>query len=258
MVEAILLGLVQGLTEFLPVSSSGHLVLAQALLPQFERTEIVFEVCLHAATVGAVVVCFRRELMRMLLSLRAGGDSSDRRLVYAVVAASLPTAAIGFLFRDFFHSLFQSPDSAAAMLIVTGALLWLSETLAKPSEGIERIGLPRSFVVGVVQGISIIPGISRSGSTIAAAMFMGIKPADAAKFSFLASVPAVFGAMLLEASSATAVAASLWPSYLAGMVAAFFSGLWAIGFLMKVLKKGKFRWFALYCWTVGLGYLLLG
>ncbi len=254
--EGVGLGLLQGLTEFLPVSSSGHLVLAQSVLPGFRQPGVLFDVLLHGGTLAAVVVYFRRDLVSLVASLARGGDPAQRRLLAWIVAATVPTGVVGVAFRDFFERLFHAPRAAAGMLLVTGVLLWVSDVLGRARVPLSGVGFGRALAIGTVQGVSIIPGISRSGSTIAAGKLLGVDGADAARFSFLISVPAVLGALVLELPGLrVAEAGSLLP-YAAGVLAAFLSGLWAIRFLLACLKKNRFRWFAVYCWAMGAGYLL--
>ncbi|MDW7712152.1 MAG: undecaprenyl-diphosphate phosphatase [Deferrisomatales bacterium] len=256
--ESVLLGVLQGLTEFLPVSSSGHLVLAQSLLPRFRPPGVLFEVLLHGGTLLAVMVYFRRDLWEVLRSLRPGGDPARRRLALLLAAATVPTAFIGLAFQGPLEALFHAPRSAAAMLLVTGALLWVSEALARPRVGIEGVGYGRALAVGTVQGLAIVPGISRSGSTIAAGTLLGVRGEDSARFSFLLSVPAILGALVLHLPELGAVEPGRPAAYAAGTAAAFLSGLWALRFLMSAIRRGRFRWFAVYCWLLGAGYLLLG
>ncbi len=256
--ESVLLGVLQGLTEFLPVSSSGHLVLAQSLLPGFREPGVLFEVLLHAGTLLAVVVYFRQDVWELVESLGPAGDPARRRLVLLLAAATVPTVIIGVVFREPLEALFHAPRSAAAMLLVTGALLWVSEALARPRVGLEGIGYGRALAVGTVQGLAIVPGISRAGSTIAAGTLLGIRGEDAARFSFLLSVPAVLGAVAIQVPELGSVEPRMPGVYAAGVAAAFLSGLWAIRFLMTAIRKGRFRWFAVYCWLLGAGYLLVG
>lgn len=257
-VEGVLLGVVQGLTEFLPVSSSGHLVLAQSLLPGFQEPGVLFDTLLHLGTLFAVLAYFRRDVAALLASLGPGGDPEQRRLVVLLVAATVPTGLIGVLFKHPLEALFHAPRAAAAMLLVTGCLLWLGETLGRPRLSLGDIGMPRAVTVGVVQGLAIVPGISRSGSTIAAANLMGVRGVDAARFSFLLSVPAILGAVVLQLPDLARTDAGSAAPYLGGVIAAFVAGLWAIRFLMGAIRHGRFRWFAVYCWLLGVGYLLLG
>ncbi|TLM98341.1 undecaprenyl-diphosphate phosphatase, partial [bacterium] len=194
MFESILLGLIQGLTEFFPVSSSAHLVMVQSLLPSFPQVDVLFDVMLHMGTILAVLVYFRHEILGFLGSFRPGGSPEKRKVVYMVILATIPTGIMGIAFRDFFHGLFSSPRAAAAFLLVTGAFLWIAESLSKGDTGIEKIGPKKSLALGIAQGIAIAPGISRSGATISAALLMGVRGVDAARFSFFMSIPAVFGA----------------------------------------------------------------
>ncbi len=258
LLQSALLGLLQGITEFLPVSSSGHLVLAQALLPGFEQPGVLFDVMLHFATLAAVLVYFRHDVGRLVRALAPGGEPGQRRVGGWIVAATVPTGLIGVLFQDTLESLFHVPRAAAAMLLVTGTLLWLGETLGRPRDGLERFGLGRSLAVGTVQGLAIVPGISRSGSTIAAACLMGVRPEDAARFSFLLSIPAIVGAVVLQLPHLGGVPREAVPVYALGMATAFVSGVAAIGVLMVAVRNARFRWFALYCWALGIGYLLWG
>lgn len=255
---AVLLGILQGITEFLPVSSSGHLVLAQSLLPGFQEPAALFDAILHGGTLVAVLVYFRTDVTALLSCLRRGGDPGHRRLLLWLVAGTVPTGVVGVLFKGPLETLFEAPRFAAAMLLVTGALLWVSETLARPGDSLERLGFRRAFGIGLAQGLAIIPGISRSGTTIAAATLLGIRGEDAARFSFLLAIPAILGALVLQLPEMVVTGGTNWSLYVGGAAAACISGLWAIRFLMKVIRKGRLRWFAVYCWALGLAYLFLG
>jgi len=257
-VESVLLGVLQGLTEFLPVSSSGHLVLAQSLIPEFRQPGVLFDTLLHAGTLLAVLVYFRRDVLALLASLAPGGERGYRRLVYLIVAATVPTGLIGVLFKHPLEALFHAPRAAAGMLLVTGVLLWVSEALGRPRDGLDRLGYPRALAVGTMQGMAIVPGISRSGSTIAVGTLLGVRGEEAARFSFLLSVPAILGAVVLQLPELSSVEAGSSAAYGVGVLAAFVAGLGAIRFLMSAIRRGRFRWFALYCWVLGAGYLLLG
>lgn len=254
--EAILLGLLQGLTEFLPVSSSGHLVLAQSLLPGFEQPGVLFDVLLHLGTFGAVIVYFRRDLIRLAMAPFCPDAHRDRRLLWQICLASIPTAIIGLLFKDFFIALFDLPRLVAGMLLVTGLWLYLAERPQSPLPSRTELKGWEAFLAGVAQGAAIVPGISRSGSTIGALLLLGIDGASAARFSFLMALPAVFGATLLELLGNDASPAGLPPVYLAGAATAFLVGLLAIHALLKLLRQRRLRLFAWYCWCVGGIYLL--
>lgn len=233
-------------------------MLAQSLLPGFREPGALFDAVLHAGTLGAVLVYFRRDVAGLLRCLGPRGDSNHRRLLFWLVVATIPTGIIGVLFQGPLEALFGAPRVAAAMLLATGALLWVSETLARPREGLDRIGSGRALGIGLAQGIAIIPGISRSGATIAAATLLGIRGEDAARFSFLLAIPAILGALALQLPAIATSGGSSWAGYAAGATTAFASGLWAIRFLLGAIRRGRFRWFAMYCWMLGAGYLILG
>lgn len=252
---AILLGLVQGLTEFLPVSSSGHLVLAQALLGV--RTEgIVTEILLHLAT-ALVVVGFYRE--RAIDLLRPRWDAERNRYRLALVVGLLPTAFVGLLLKDRIEALFERPGPTLAALAFTGVFLLLTR-LAPPRE--RRITLGIALLIGAAQAVAILPGISRSGATIACALFLGVRRKEGAEFSFLLSVPAILGAALLTAKDLSGDALSgavLGPALLGAAVAAL-SGYGALRLLVRLVIRGGFHRFGYYCLAlaaVGTAALLL-
>lgn len=252
-IDAILLGILQGATEFLPVSSSGHLVLAQHLTEGFEQPGVLFDVLLHVGTMVAVVVYFWRDLAGLATSLWRKDDSaaSQRHMLALLVVGSIPTAIIGLLFKDFFVGLFERPDIVCIMLLVTGTLLWVAEKLRNLEVSRKDMSFLDAVVVGTVQGCAIIPGISRSGSTIAALLLRGVDGETAARFSFLLALPAVFGAALLSFKDLEHVASSSMAPYLAGTLAALFTGLLCIHLLMGIIRRRRLHWFALYCWIVG-------
>jgi len=259
LLQAMLLGLVQGLTEFLPVSSSGHLAITQHFLPGFSQPGVLFDVLLHLGTMLAVVIYFRRDLGRLAGALRPGGDAVARRTLRLLIVASIPTALIGLSFKDFFESLFDNLPVVAGMLLVTGTLLFVAERLrrrAQPARREAALTTGDALVVGCVQGLAIIPGISRSGSTIAALLLKGVDGETAARFSFLLALPAVFGATLLQLRHLDQLAAGQLPAYLAGTLVAFAVGYAAIHLLLAVVRRQRLAWFAGYCWLVGLAVLL--
>lgn len=264
MVQAALLGLIQGLTEFLPVSSSGHLVLLQRLFGWTEP-ELFFDVSVHFGTLLAVCVVFADDLRHMAAAAaalpyrvrQAGGlrpalrVDADLRLICLIAAGSLPTAVIGLLFHRIADRIFGSVFIVGVALILTGTLLWMTRYTGKSERTILQFRFADAIIVGVVQGLAILPGISRSGSTIAAALFLGIDRELAGRFSFLLSLPAICGAMLLslrDAADANAVPASL---VLTGTVVAGAVGYTALRVLMHIVKRGTLHRFAPYCWAVG-------
>jgi len=251
--QAIFLGALQGLTEFLPVSSSGHLAIAQHFLPGFNQPGVFFDIMLHVGTMGAVAIYFRRELAALLASPFRSGEAArvQQRLLLLLIVASIPTAVIGLLFMDFFEGLFKNITVVSLMLLATGILLFVAERFRRGGRKEGELTLADALIVGTVQGCAIIPGISRSGSTIAALLLKGVDGETAARFSFLLALPAVIGAALLSAGDLGEVAAGHIPLYLAGTGIAFLSGLLSIHLLLAVIRRRRLIGFALYCWLAG-------
>jgi undecaprenyl-diphosphatase len=265
--EAILLGIIQGLTEFLPVSSSGHLVLFQHLFG-LKEAELFFDVCVHLGTLLAVMVVFRQEIKNIILALMRLLSSStakkialqktesdpDLKMALLIVIGSIPTAVLGFLFRGIADRLFSSAFIAGLMLMLTGLLLWITRWAATHVDrsGTDRLTPKNAVIIGVVQGLAIIPGISRSGSTISIGLLLGIKRETAARYSFLLSIPAIIGAGLLslkEGFSQTDLAIQI---SMLGAGTAALVGYGALKSLLHVVKKGHLHLFAPYCWLVGI------
>jgi undecaprenyl-diphosphatase len=260
----VFLGLLQGLTEFLPVSSSGHLVLAQSFLG-VGTPGVLLEVTVHVATAAAVVVLFARELWRMVLAVArwplGGGrrhpeDAAWRGLVGLLLLATAVTSVIGFGLEPFIRGAFDAPPFAAAMLLVTGLVLSVSARLRRGRRHLDSIGPLDAVWIGVAQGLAIFPGLSRSGLTIVGGLGRGLAGTDAARFSFLLSLPAIVGAALVEALTTEGLGAALLAGVpILGLVlafaAAFVSGLAAMVLLVKVVRIGLLHRFAWYCWAVG-------
>jgi len=251
--HAILLGLIQGVTEFLPVSSSGHLALAQHFLPGFSQPGLLFDVILHLGTMVAVVIVFRADLARLFSAPfnKSASGAGDRRLLLLLIAGSVPTAIIGLAFKDVVEGLFTNVSLIALMLIVTGTLLFLAERFRRPGRKEAALTFGDAIVTGIAQGVAIIPGISRSGSTIATLLFKGVDGETAARFSFLLALPAVGGAALLSLKDLEALPLGELPVYLAGAVVAMLAGLLSIRFLLQIIRRQRLIYFALYCWAVG-------
>lgn len=265
--EAILLGIIQGLTEFLPVSSSGHLVLFQQLFG-LKEAELFFDVCVHLGTLLAVIVVFHREIRNIIAALwrlisLAGQKETilqqiesdpDLKMALLIVIGSIPTAVLGLAFHGIADQLFSSSFFTGLMLMVTGLLLWLTRR-AKPGErgtDIEGFSRTKAFIIGMVQGLAIIPGISRSGSTISIGLLLGIERETAARYSFLLSIPAIVGAGALSfKDSLSQTDLAIWLSLL-GAAAAALVGYGALKMLLSVVKKGRLYVFAPYCWLVGI------
>ncbi len=267
--EAIVLGLVQGLTEFLPVSSSGHLVLVEHLLKVPTSTDITFEVFVHFGTLVSVLLVFWQDVVKITSSVLRGMVVPSRwkeqyvndeyfRLGILILIGSIPAAYVGLKYEDEFSQAFADPKLVAVMLVITGLLLFLTR-LARPKEG-THIGIFKAFLIGIAQAAAITPGISRSGSTISSAMYLGIPPVQAARFSFLLSLPAVAGATVLKTVEMVreGFAHAEVLQIVVGTVIAFVSGYVAIKFLLKILERGQISWFALYCLIAGiLGILFI-
>ncbi len=241
MIKYIILGIIQGVTEFFPVSSSGHLVIMQKLLG-LSGNEVALSVVLHLGTCAALLVFFARDILGLLRSIK---------LLALVITVTIITGIIGLSGKDFFEQLFVSTRAVAISLIITGIIL----ILTKKFSGYARkdLNLKDAAVLGIVQGIAIIPGISRSGITISTLLFRKIDRQTSFKFSFLASIPAVCGAALLEAGHITK-ALKVVPagSFLAGFMASFATGILALWLLKIILNKAKLYYFGYYCIIVAI------
>lgn len=249
--DAIVLGLVQGLTEFLPVSSSGHLVMAQALLG-VPAPGIFLEVALHVATLLSVVVVYRARLVELI----RGAFRRDRdalRYVGLLILATVPVGVIGLLLRDQIEAAFDTPAITGFMLLVTGVILW-STGVGSRDRPHERPTTRHALAMGLAQCFALLPGISRSGSTIATGLWTGLRGERAAEFSFLMSLPAVGGAALLQAVEVGGGIAVDGP-LIAAFFAALVSGVAAIKSLVWLVRREGFHKFAWYVWAVGLAFL---
>ena len=265
------LGLLQGLTEFLPVSSSGHLVIFQALL-NIESPGIFLELALHLATLFAVMVAYRQDVLALIkegfaflgdlihLRFKEAFDTraENRRLLLLIAAASVPTAILGIGLEDVFERFYDSLLMVGIFLLITGLVLRRTAHVEDGRVALHDIGFKRALLIGTVQGFAIAPGISRSGSTISAGLFTGIKKDDAARFSFLLSLPAVVGSVIFKVKDVfTEGAMVLNLATLASMVIAFVVGILSIYFLVALLKKDRFGNFGYYCLGAGLVSIIL-
>ncbi|MGD8541064.1 MAG: undecaprenyl-diphosphate phosphatase [Desulfobacteraceae bacterium] len=267
-IYAVTLGVVQGLTEFLPVSSSGHLVLFQNLFG-FTEPELLFDISLHVGTLLAICLVFYRELGSLLTTLlrlpwllkAAGGlrplfaQNQDVRLVALIVLGSIPTAFLGLIFHRVADRIFGSVGIVGAMLLITGTLLWLTRRPAGRSRLLPQVHTRDALTIGLVQGMAILPGISRSGSTICAALFLGIDRELAGRYSFLLSIPAIIGALALGLEGYRADASVPVAMMLLGGATAAVTGYAALRLLLWVVQRGRLHRFAPYCWAVGLAAL---
>ena len=263
--DAIILGIVQGLTEFLPISSSGHLVIFEHLL-KISSDNIAFEVFVHFGTLLSVVVIYFNDIAQMIRSFFGGiihKDIAARyksdtyfRLSIFVIIGTIPAVLAGLMLEDFFVSIFHNIHLVGVTLTVTGIFILLSHII-KPSE--HELTAGRSLLVGIAQSVAILPGISRSGFTISSGLLMGISREQAARFSFLLAIPAILGATLLHIIDLISTEGTdiLAGPILTGFLFSFLVGYLAIRILLSVLKSGKFVWFAPYCFAAGLIVLFL-
>jgi undecaprenyl-diphosphatase len=253
--QSIFLGIVQGLTEFLPISSSGHLVLFQSLFG-LKEPPIFFDVMLHLGTLLAVVVYFWTDIWGIIKGIvsilkRKEENREPARFFLWILLATIPTGLLGFLFKDWFESFFSKPKMVGIMLIVTGLVLWLTRWAQKDGKPLGRMGWLDSILIGIAQGLAIIPGISRSGATISTGLFCGLNRELSARFSFLLSIPAILGATLLEMDKMNSeTPLPLWTT-LIGFAIAFGIGILALNLLIKIIRMGKISNFSYYCCGVG-------
>lgn len=263
-IEAVILGIVQGLTEFLPVSSSGHLALAQRFL-KIEEANLFFDVLLHLGSLLATLWFFRGDIAALIRSLLGRGGADEKWMAgggawkYAavIVVGSIPAGIVGVGFEDNIAALFKAPQFVCYSLIFTGALL-LVAGLKRPGDKFVASSWSLPILIGVAQAVAVTPGISRSGSTIAAALLLGVAREDATRFSFLLSIPAILGAFALGAKDVTsAQVSSIAVPALFGMVAAFLSGLVALAVIVRVVKGRGLALFTPYLWVVAVASLIL-
>ncbi len=262
--EAIVLGILQGITEFLPVSSSGHLVLMQRFLG-IKESQVFFDVMLHFGTLGAVIIVYYQligSLIRTGFSTLFQADfyrhprftvsnTPHLKLIWLLLLGSIPTGLIALLFRDTLESIFDKPMLVAGMLIITGLILQLSRFGQKRRQTGTPLQAWHTPLVGIAQGLAIIPGISRSGSTISLSLLLGLSSQTAAQYSFLLSIPAILGAVVLKLKDAEAI--TIAPTVIVvGALTSFIVGYIALRFLLAMLNRGKFSIFSYYCFALGI------
>jgi undecaprenyl-diphosphatase len=262
--QGIILGILQGLTEFLPVSSSGHLVLGQIFFGM-TQSQLIFDISVHVGTLLAVLVVYASDILAMLSSLSGFFSKAvlskpvahlvkeDQHLKMAglIVMASIPTAVIGLVLKQFEQVLFTSEVLVGFMLILTGTILWFSRNYYDNKNRTQAFGIKKALIIGVTQGLAVIPGISRSGSTIAAGMVLGLDRHNAARFSFLLSIPAIVGAEILGLKDILSEGLSIDPVTGYATIASFITGLIALKILLRLVHSGRFHLFAPYCWLLG-------
>jgi len=255
--DAIVLGIIQGLTEFLPVSSSGHLELGKAILGDTSLPEesLLFTVVLHFATALSTLVVFRKDVFEILKGLLSFKWNEETQFSLKIIISMLPAVIVGLLFEEQLEALFGGNILFVGfMLLITALLLWLAD---KAKDTGKKVSYKNAFVIGVAQAIAMLPGISRSGATISTSVLLGNDKTKAARFSFLMVVPLIFGKIAKDLMSGELMASSTDFSILAtGFIAAFLAGLVACTWMISLVKKSKLSWFAIYCFVVGLAAII--
>lgn len=252
-IEALVLGIIQGLTEFLPVSSSGHLELAKVILgdQSVPSESMLFTVVLHAATALSTIVVFRKDIAQIFKGLFAFKWNEEFQFSLKIIVSMVPAAIIGVLFNDAIELLFEKQVLlVGAMLGITGLLLFLADR-AKQTD--KKVNYTSALIIGIAQAIAILPGISRSGATISTSVLLGVDKEKAARFSFLMVVPLIMGKMAKDILDGALVAntASFLPMGV-GFVSAFITGLFACTWMIALVRKSQLKYFAIYCFAVGL------
>lgn len=286
--QGLIIGIVQGLTEFLPVSSSGHLVIVENILGITELN-IAFDTFVHLGTLLAVFVYFIKDIVQMIKAFFSSisdifrgefktefRENPYKQLVWLVLIGTIPAGIIGLTFKDVFESSFTNLGVIGAFLLVTGCILFISEKVSKSkiakgetiisadfddetaiATNMKNINVKKALIIGFAQALAIFPGISRSGSTLATGLLTGLNREFAAKFSFLLAIPAILGATIVQFKDiGHALSVDMWP-FVVGFMAAAISGYLAIDLLLKIVKEKSLNIFAVYCWIVGTLVLIL-
>ncbi|MGN1211240.1 MAG: undecaprenyl-diphosphate phosphatase [Candidatus Cryptobacteroides sp.] len=259
--EAIILGLVQGLTEFLPVSSSGHLVIGKELLGIEASEDLVFEVVVHAATVLSTILVFRKQIWDLLKGLFKFKYNDETDYILKICVSMIPVFIVGMFFKDYVEGLFGSLYSVAGALVVTSLLLFFSDMASRPGRASQQslakkeyrngISWWQAFVVGIGQALAVAPGLSRSGTTISTGLICGVKRDVMAQFSFLMVLVPILGEAFLEVVGGEMAASSIGALPLVlGFLSAFVSGFLACKAMIALVRKASLKWFALYCIVV--------
>ena len=262
--QAIILGIIQGLAEFLPISSSGHLAILENFFGISENNMLFFTVLLHFGTLIAVFVCFWKDIVELVQELiltikdLIGGkglrldERPVRKLGVMIIISCIPTAIIGVLFGDTFEGLYSKPIGIACMFIITGLLLFAAETWGGGNRNINNLNARNSLFIGIVQGLAILPGISRSGSTLFASLLCKLDREFAVKFVFLISIPTILGSLILELPDGIkqGMSGQSWGPVIVGVLVAFLSGLFAVKIMLKVVSNRKLKYFSYYLFVL--------
>ena len=260
--QALILGLVQGLTEFLPVSSSGHLAIGREILGVEAAEDLVFEIMVHVATVLATIIVFRKQIWKLLCGLFKFKYNDETDYILKICVSMIPVFIVGMLFKDKVESMFSSLLVVGLALVVTAMLLFFSDIYGGRGRVAARqyrngIGWWQALMIGIGQAFAVIPGLSRSGTTISTGLLCGVKRSDVAQFSFLMVLVPILGEAFLDLVGGDVASSSVGAfPLLVGFLAAFVSGLFACKVMIALVKKAKLRWFALYCALVGLAVII--
>ena len=271
-IEAIILGLVQGLGEFLPISSSGHLALLQNFFGIEGEQILFFAVMLHLGTLVSVFFVYWKDICELVVELFATikdlctgkglhlQEKPVRKLGVMIIVATIPTAIIGLVFNDLFESFYGSFVAIGIGFLFTGVIMFLAERMGSSKKEIKEMGFGTAILVGIMQGIAICPGVSRSGSTLVGGLASGLKREFAVRFAFLISIPSILGSVVLEVPDAVAqgIDPALFGPIAAGMVVAAISGYAAIKGMIKLVSNGKLSYFSYYVWALGAFTVIYG
>ncbi len=259
--QSVLLGLIQGLTEFLPVSSSGHLAIGREILGVEASDDLVFEVVVHAATVLATIIVFRRQIWKLLCGLFKFRYNDETDYILKICVSMIPVFVVGMFFKDIVEGLFNSLATVGVALLVTAFLLFFSDRASAGRKSGTRsarngISYGQALTVGIGQAFAAVPGLSRSGTTISTGLLCGMKREDVAQFSFLMVLVPILGEAFLDVVGGDMAASSISAlPLILGFLSAFLSGLFACKVMIALVKKARLKWFALYCAIVGLAVL---
>ncbi|MDD7719015.1 MAG: undecaprenyl-diphosphate phosphatase [Eubacteriaceae bacterium] len=270
--KAIILGLVQGLAEFLPISSSGHLALLQGLFGIEGESVLLFAVLLHVGTLVSVFICYWKDISELVVELFITikdiftgkglrlNERPVRKLGVMIIVATIPTAVIGVLFNDLFESFYSSFVAIGTGFIVTGVLMFLAERMGSANRGIEQMNFRNALFIGILQGVAICPGVSRSGSTLIGGLTTGLRREFAVKFAFLISIPSILGSVVLEVPDAVKAGldTAIIGPVVAGVLVAAVSGIIAIKGMIKIVSGKKLSYFSYYVWILGVITIALG
>lgn len=256
--QAIILGIIQGITEWLPISSSGHLVLAQQFFGL--TVPLIFDILLHLGSLIVILIFFRKEIKELIIGLIKWQKKQVAITLYLLIG-TIPIALVGYFLQDKIAIAFQSLTMVGVGLLFTSLLLFLSrfrinkKTEERKSPNKQKITWQKALVMGLFQSIALIPGVSRSGSTISSGLILGIKREEAARFSFLLFIPAIIGALILELPNF--VLTESINIYIIGTVVSAIVGFFSLGLLMRIIKNNKFHWFSIYCFILGIIILII-